>query len=122
MRERETACPLELKLVASLRYLAVGAGWGAIEDAVNVSRVTLETWFNEKFIPWMMKNKFDQKVRYPKNAMELMQLKIPYEQAGFPNCIGCADDVHVFYKGYAVMDKWKYVGKEKRPSLSENCT
>ena len=30
MRERETACPLENKLIAALRYLAVGAGWGAL--------------------------------------------------------------------------------------------
>ena len=41
--ERETACPLEIKLIASLRYLAVGASSGAFEDVVNVSRVILET-------------------------------------------------------------------------------
>ena len=97
MKERETACLLEIKLIASLRYfLAVGAGWGAVEDAVNVSRVTLQAWFEERFICWM-KHKYGERVRYPKNVAELMELKIPYEQAGFPNCIGYADGVHVFY-------------------------
>ena len=78
MRERETACPLEIKLVAALRYLAVGAGWGAIEDAVNVSRVTLEQWFKNKFIPWMMNNKYDQVVRYPTTAEALQCTHIPH--------------------------------------------
>ena len=50
MRERDTAVPLELKLITSLRFLAVGAGWDAIEDAMNISRPVLSKWFDERSV------------------------------------------------------------------------
>jgi hypothetical protein len=120
--ERHTAVPLEIKLVAALRYLAVGGGWQVVEDIVNVSRQVLRTWFAEKFVPWMLEHKYEANVRYPEDASELAVLMQPYEEAGFPGCIGCVDGVHVDWKGYPAADKWRYVGKEKRPTLVANCT
>ena len=38
MRERSTVVPIKIKLLGSLRYLALGVPWDVMEDIVNVSR------------------------------------------------------------------------------------
>ena len=56
-----------------------------------------------------MKHKYGEKVRCPRNVAELMELKIPYEQAGFPNCIGygCARVLLGLCRAGQVGIRWK---------------
>ena len=59
MQERgDMAIPLRMKLAASLRFLALGCPWVGLEEIFRVSAQTLRTWFQDKFLPWMMKNKY----------------------------------------------------------------
>lgn len=122
MRERSMAVPLKIKLLASLRYLALGVPWDAMEDIVNVSRRTLRTWFHDKFLPWMMEHKYHQHVKYPTTRDELTVLMDPWTRAGFPGCIGCVDGVHIPWGGYRAGRKYMYVGKEGVPTLGFNVT
>jgi len=122
MRERDTAVPLELKLIASLRFLAVGSGWDAIEDAMNISRPVLSKWFDERFIPWMLRHKYPLHVRHAETEEELAALMAPWREAGFPGCVGCCDATHIRYGGFEAFDKWKYCGKGGVPTLTVNCT
>lgn len=122
MRERSMAVPLKIKLLASLRYLALGESRDAMEDIVNVSRRTLRTWFHGKFLPWMMKHKYHERVKYPTTSDELAVLMDPWTRAGFPGCIGCVDGVHIPWGGYRAGRKYMYVGKEEVPTLGFNVT
>ena len=45
MQERSTAVPLKWKLIAALRYLAIGVPWDACEDIFNVDKRTLRDFF-----------------------------------------------------------------------------
>jgi hypothetical protein len=72
MQERsDLAVPLRGKLAASLRYLALGVAWVALEEIFLVSRVMLRSWFMNKFLPWIMTNKYSVFVAYPRTADEL---------------------------------------------------
>ena len=55
---RDMAVPLRMKLAASLRFLALGCPWEGLEEIFRVSAQTLRTWFQNMFLPWMMKNKY----------------------------------------------------------------
>ena len=122
MRERSMAVPMKIKLLASLRYLALGVPWDAMEDIVNVSRRTLRTWFYKKFLPWMMKHKYHEHVQYPTTSDEVAVLMDPWTRAGFPGCIACVDGVHIPWGGYRAGRKYMYVGKEGVPTLGFNVT
>ena len=121
MQERsDLAVPLRVKLAASLRYLALGVAWVALEEIFRVSRVTLRTWFTRKFLPWMMTNKYPVFVAYPRTADELRDAVKPFERAGFPGMCALTDGVHVRYSGYNAGSRFKFVGGKKYPTVCWN--
>lgn len=121
MQERsDLAVPLRVKLAASLRYLALGVAWVALEEIFRVSRRTLHHWFTYKFLPWMMTNKYPVFVAYPRTAGELRDAVKPFELAGFPGMCALTDGVHVRYSGYNAGSRFKFVGGKKYPTVCWN--
>jgi len=122
MRERETAAPLKVKLIAALRFLALGSQWDGMEDAVDVSARTCRSWFQNKFIPWMMKNKYDAYVTPPTTSEEVAALMAPWTEAGFPGCIGCVDGTHLEWGGARAGKNDRNIGKEGYSTIGINVT
>ena len=116
----DLAVPLKVKLAASLRFLALGVAWPGMEEIFKVSRVTLRAWFHNKFLPWMMKQKYPAFVKYPKTPDELAAAVKPFERAGFPGMCGLSDGVHVKFTGYNSGVKFKFVGAKKYPTVVWN--
>jgi len=85
MQERKhVSIPLSLKLCAALRYLATGHSFDGMEDGFRMSAQVQCDFFWEKFLPWMMKNKYDETVRAPRSHDELAATVHEYEEVGFP--------------------------------------
>ena len=120
IRERSTAVPLKIKLIVALRFLALGSQWDGMEDAVDVSARTCRSWFYKKFIPWMMKNKYDAYVKPPTTSEEVAALMVPWTEAGFPGCIGCVDGTHLEWGGARAGKKYLYIGKEGYSTIGIN--
>ena len=121
MQERSTAVPLKLKLIAALRYLALGAPWDACEDIFNVDKRTLRDFFYRKFVPFMLRI-YPEHVSYPITQEALAELMAPYELAGFPGCIGCVDGMHVSFAGYRSGRRFMFADHHQNFSLGFNFT
>ena len=118
LREREArAAPLRLKLCAALRHLATGHSFDGLESSFGLSAQTMRRFFWNKFLPWMMTNKYEEHVFAPKNVDELHDVCEEYEYAGFPGCCGSVDGVHIPWYGFKAGARAEYVGKEKHPTL-----
>ena len=124
MQERDDmAIPLRMKLAASLRFLALGCPWAGLEEIFRVSALTLRTWFQDKFLPWMMKNKYGAYVKYPLTHDELAKAVEPFLRAGFPGLCGLSDGVHVrLYRCFNASVKARFVGSKKMPTVVWNVT
>jgi hypothetical protein len=124
MQERgDMAIPLRMKLAASLRFLALGCPWVGLEEIFRVSAQTLRTWFQNKFLPWMMKNKYGAYVKYPLTHDELAKAVEPFTRAGFPGMCGLSDGVHVrLYRCFSASVKARFVGSKKVPTVVWNVT
>jgi hypothetical protein len=77
----------------------------------------MRDFFWYKFLPWMMKNKYEEHVFAPKSVDELHDICQEYEYAGFPGCCGSVDGVHVPWYGFKAGARAECVGKEKHPTL-----
>ena len=96
MQERKhVSIPLSLKLCAALRYLATGHSFSGMEDGFQISAQVQRDFFWQKFVPWMMKNKYDETVRAPRSRDQLAATVHEYEEVGFPGCCGSVDGTHV---------------------------
>ena len=124
MQERDDmAIPLRMKLAASLRFLALGCPWAGLEEIFRVSALTLRTWFQDKFLPWMMKNKYGAYVKYPLTHDELAKAVELFLRAGFPGLCGLSDGVHVrLYRCFNASVKARFVGSKKMPTVVWNVT
>jgi len=116
------AVPLRLKLCAALRHLATGHSFDGLEESFGMSAMTMRRFFWNKFLPWMMKHKYDAVVRAPTNIDELNDVVEGYKYAGFPGCCGSVDGVHIPWFGYKQGNRPSFVGKEKSPTLVFGCT
>jgi len=84
MQERKhVSIPLSLKLCAALRYLATGHSFDGMEDSFRISAQVQRVFFWEKFLPRMMKNKYDETVRALRSCDELAATIHEYEEVGF---------------------------------------
>ena len=102
MQEREhVSIPLSLKLCAALRYLATGHSFSGMEDGFRMIAQVQRDFFWEKFVPWMMKNKYDETVRAPRTRDELAATVHEYEEVGFPGCCGSVDGTHVAWYAFS---------------------
>ena len=114
--------PLPVLLMASLRYLALGCIWDGFAEIFHRSRPPLVAWFKDVFLPWMMKHKYREYVKYPKTHEELRAVVEPFEAAGFPGMCGLSDGVHVWYGGYNSSVRHRFFGKERYPTVVWNVT
>ena len=114
--------PISVLLMATLRFLALGCVWEGISDIFCVARRTLDVWFKEKFLIWMMTNKYHKYVKTPRTTKELRALEKPFEEAGFPGMFALCDGVHVWWTGYSYGAKNAFKGKEKYPTVVFNVT
>jgi len=118
LRERQdVSIPLSMKLCASLRHLATGSSFDSMEDAFRVSVQVLRRFFWDKFIPWMIANKYSEVVRAPRTFDELARVVGEFEAAGFPGCAGSVDGTHVAWVGFRAGDRADMTGKEGYPTL-----
>ena len=124
MQERgDMAVPLRMKLAASLRFLALGCPWVGLEEVFRVSAQTLRTWFQNKFLPWMMENKYKAYVKYPRTHDELAKAVEPFTRAGFPGMCALSDGVHVrLHRSFSASVKARFVGSKKVPTVVWNVT
>ena len=120
--EGKKPLPLPLKLMASLRFLALGCVWDGVAEIFHCSRPPLMKWFKDVFLPWMMKHKYPVHVKLPRTDKELADVVRPFQAAGFPGMCGLADGVHVWFTGFNNGVKHRFIGKERFPTVVWNVT
>ena len=102
-----------LKLRAALRYLATGHSFSGMEDGLRMSAQVQCDFFWQKFVPWMMKNKYDETVRAPRTRDELAATVREYEEVGFLS----VDGTNVAWYGFRAGQRSDYTGKEGYPTI-----
>lgn len=101
--------PLELKLLGSLRYLAVACPFDGLRGPSGVSGKT--QWrFHRTWIKWFRGKYYDAWV-YPPTTDEDINASVDlYTKAGFPGCVSSMDGVHMAWARAPFADRWTYTG------------
>jgi hypothetical protein len=109
------AVPLELKLMAVLRYYATGATWDLIEEAGCFSKTTMSA-FEHEFSKWFCDAMYPGLVcpTEPKECEEI------YSKLGFPGCLGSMDGVHLAWDRCPQNLVQQFKGKEGYPTVAFN--
>lgn len=86
--------PIELLLLATLRYL--GRGW-TFDDMEEQTLICEEVHrrFLHVYIQWASTYLYQKYVVLPRNNEELKQSSSEYELAGLPGCLGSQDATHI---------------------------
>ena len=112
--------PLRVKLAASIRYMALGCTWDAIEEIFHVSKPVLHEWFYNKFLPWIITKMYDEFVFFPQTVDEIREAEEPFSRAGFPGAISQTDGVDFAWSGYSAEERHLMIGKSKIPVVKSN--
>lgn len=86
--------PIQLLILASLRYLGRGWTFDDVEEATAISRDVLRK-FHHAFIEFGATVLFPQWVRGPETLEEARAISYEFTLAGFPGCIGSMDASHI---------------------------
>jgi len=105
--------PLEMKLLSTLRYNAVGCAWDVIEEISHVSISTSAT-FHAKYMKWFRETQYDEYV----NPTDITKAEGQYSMLGFPGCVGSMDGVHLAWDNSP--NRLAYTGKEAYPTVAFN--
>ena len=103
--------PLELKVLAVLRYL--GRGWclDDLSEASGISGPTLGAFVLD-FLQRFPRDHWKEWVHIPRNEEELKQVMEPYDLLGLTGCVGSIDVVHIAMGRCPFSEKNLHVGKE----------
>lgn len=86
--------PIELLLLAALRYLGRGWTFDDLEESTAISRDVIRVFFH-KFIEFGLTVLYKMWVTQPLNLQQAQAVSSEYRTAGFPGCIGSMDASHV---------------------------
>lgn len=112
----ETVC-LPLLILGSIRYLASGCTFDALEELTNVDQETHRIFFHQKFCTWgAIVSK--EHIRMPDKEEELRHVQSLYEGKGLPGCVGSIDCVHVCWDCCPASLHSTCKGKDSVPTLA----
>lgn len=90
----DPAAPLDLLLLAALRYIGRGWTFDDLEEATAISREVIRSFFH-KFIEFGKEVLYPKWVTSPATLDDAAQASHEFSMAGFPGCIGSMDATHV---------------------------
>eukprot|EP00965_Chrysotila_dentata_P204876 6182610-Pleurochrysis_carterae.AAC.1 len=111
--------PLELKILACLRYLASGTDFLCMEEVACMSATTIERFFH-KWTAWIGSELFAKWVTIPRNDDEIAAIESVYSKLGFPGTICSIDGVHVLLHTCPAKQHHLHLGKEGKPTRAFN--
>lgn len=92
---KQSAAPLDLLLLTSLRYLGRGWTFDDLEEVTAISEEVIRVFYH-RFIEWGSTKLFEQYVKSPETVEEATEVaEKEYRTAGFPGCVGSMDGTHV---------------------------
>ena len=113
--------PLALKVLASLRVMALGCPMDGVSLESGVSQTSLQRFFHP-FMQFMVDKYFATHVRMPETTRELDLNETVYSCLGLPGCIGSMDGVHLAWDNCPAPFMPLYKGKEGYPTVAYNVT
>eukprot|EP00965_Chrysotila_dentata_P191562 6174604-Pleurochrysis_carterae.AAC.1 len=113
------AHPLELKVLACLRYMASGTDFVMMEELACISATVLEKFFH-KWTAWVGNDLFRKWVTIPRTESEVAIVEGIYSRLGFPGTICSIDGVHVPWHCCPATRSNLHVGKEGYPTRAFN--
>jgi len=113
--------PLELKVLAVLRVLALGCGFNAVTDASFLGESTINNFFHE-WLGHFVKKEYEEWVYWPKPGDDLKHTIEIYAKCGLPGCCGSVDVVHIPWVICPSGLKSACNGKEGYPTVAYQVT
>ena len=113
--------PIALKVLASLRVLALGCSMDGVSLESGVSQPALNKFFHP-FMKFMVDKYYTTYVRMPNTATELDVNESIYSCLGLPGCMGSMDGVHFAWDNCPSPYLPLYKGKEGYPTVAYNVT
>ncbi len=107
---------IPILVLGSLRVLASGCTFDAIEELTNISQESHRVFFHQFCKSWGAA-KATNMIKLPTNAEELVHITGLYELLGLPGCVGSIDCVHVVWDCCRASLLSSCRGKEKVPTL-----
>ena len=95
-RAGDETVPIGLLVLASLRILGSGCTFEAVEELTAVSEGTHRKFFHEQFCCWGEKAA-EEHICMPATEEDIAHVLRPYEERGFPGCVGSIDCVHLVW-------------------------
>jgi hypothetical protein len=115
------SCPLELKILSTLRMLGRGGTFDDCFDGSGMSEETIRTFFL-KFVRTFAYQFYHEFVHPPKTADEFAHVLSVYNAMGLPGCIGGIDCTHVRLGKCPFNMRSSCKGKEPFPTLAYEAT
>lgn len=108
---------LSLMVLGSIRVLASGCTFDAIEELTNVSQETHRVFFHKQFCRWA-ESVAPEHIQMPHDEVSLRHVSGPYEIVGLPGCIGSVDCVHLVWDKCPASIRSLCKGKNDVPTLA----
>jgi Plant transposon protein. len=108
---------LPLLVLGSLRCIASGCTFDAIEELTCVSQQTHRLFFHKYFCTWG-KVAANDIIMMPHDVDAISHVTRQYEQRGLPGCVGSIDCVHVCWDRCPASMHSVCKGKDKVPTLA----
>uniref|UniRef100_A0A7S1SLD7 DDE Tnp4 domain-containing protein n=1 Tax=Tetraselmis chuii TaxID=63592 RepID=A0A7S1SLD7_9CHLO len=106
------AVPLNLKMMAALRFPAIGCHVGPAAGMYGIGHTTIQEFF-PVCVDWFLKEYYDAAwVRPPDTPMELHAMETIFNRSGLLGCVASMDGVHVELGCAPTRDKHLYVGEK----------
>ena len=106
-----------LLILGSLRALASGCTFDAIEELTCVSQEAHRVFFQDEFCMWGMRVGPDH-IKMPDDTESLRHIMALYERLGLPGCAGSVDCVHVIWDKCPASEQAQCKGKDKVTTLA----
>jgi hypothetical protein len=114
--------PIELLVLASLRYLGRGLTFDDLEEQTAISEEVIRVFFHQ-FIDFGRTVLFEEFVLSPQNAEEAQHHLREFSEAGFPGCPGSCDASQVImWNCFNNLINLNKGFKEKSPTRTYNVT
>ena len=112
--------PLDVKLLAVLRAMALGVPIDGVCDAARISGSTISDFFLH-WSEWFVGTYYSHWVRIPRTEEELKSMEELFRKCGLPGCFTSMDGVHLHGDRLPAGNRHDYVGKEGFPTVAFNC-
>lgn len=108
---------LPLLVLGSLRVLATGCTFDAIEELTNVHEETHRVFFHKQFCMWGERVAHEH-IQMPFDEDTLRHVAGPYNMLGLPGCVGSIDCVHLIWDKCPASIRSLCKGKNDVPTLA----